>query len=130
VIAGSGSQEANLHALIANKPYSEHVLLYGDLPRDVTLNLIVHADVFLRTTLYDGDSVSVREALHFGTPVIATENGMRPEGVRKFPIGIREALEKTITEQLEAGRQPFIPRPTEENENLRKVLDLYQELKD
>ena len=33
--------------------------------------------IFLRTTLYDGDSISVREALHLGVPVIASDNGMR-----------------------------------------------------
>ena len=39
----------------------------------------------LRTTWYDGDALSVREALHFGLPVIATDNGMRPAGVRLIP---------------------------------------------
>ena len=41
--------------------------------------------ILLRTTLYDGDAVSVREALWIGTPVIASDNGMRPEGVRLVP---------------------------------------------
>lgn len=129
VIAGAGSLEASLRTLIASKPYADRILLYGDLPRDVTLNLIVRADAFLRTTLYDGDSVSVREALHFGTPVIASENGMRPEGVRKFAVGDLPGLEQAITDQLSAGRKPFTPRLKKDDENLRKVLALYEELR-
>ena len=34
--------------------------------------------VLLRTTTFDGDSISVREALHVGTPVIATAVGGVP----------------------------------------------------
>jgi len=128
VIAGSGGLEGSLRELITTKPYADRVLLYGDLPRDATLNLIVKADAFLRTTLYDGDSVSVREALHFGTPVIATENGMRPEGVRKFRIGDRAGLERAIADQLREGRTAFTPKQKDEHDNVRQVLDLYQEL--
>ena len=130
VIVGSGSLEARLRSLIETKPYAEHVLLYGDLHRDITLNLMVRADAFLRTTLYDGDSVSVREALHFGTPVIATENGMRPEGLRKFNIGDQSGLVQAIAAQIQEGRKPFAPLASADNSNLQRVLDLYKQLKD
>ncbi len=46
----------------------------------------------LRTTWYDGDAISVREALHFGVPVIASDNGMRPEGTHLIPARDLEAL--------------------------------------
>ena len=49
-------------------------------------------DLMLRTTLYDGDAVSVREALHVGTPVIASDNGMRPAGVHLIPKSDLHAL--------------------------------------
>src|SRR5438105_8526009 len=39
-----------------------------------SLRAIADADVLLRTTLYDGDAISVREALYLGTPVVATDN--------------------------------------------------------
>jgi len=81
-IIGAGSLEADLAARIAAKPYAQHVLLCGDVPHAGTLRAIEDCSVFLRTTLYDGDSISVREALHVGATVIASENGMRPPGVR------------------------------------------------
>lgn len=49
--------------------------------------LFKKVDLFLRPTLSDGDSISVREALYFGIPVIASDVCIRPEGVRLFKTG-------------------------------------------
>ena len=68
------------------------MLLCGDVPHALTLRLIAESDLFLRTTLYDGDSVAIREALQLGTPVIASDNGMRPAGVHLIPCRSSEAL--------------------------------------
>jgi len=43
--------------------------------------------VFLRPTFYEGDSVSLREALALGLPVIASDTGFRPNEVRRFKMG-------------------------------------------
>jgi glycosyltransferase involved in cell wall biosynthesis len=44
-------------------------------------------DVFLRPTLEDGDSISVREALSLGVPVVASRVGARPAGAILFQPG-------------------------------------------
>ncbi len=103
VMIGSGSLERELREQIAAQPWREHILLAGDLPHAVTLRAIGEADVLLRTTRYDGDAVSVREALYLGTPVIATDNGMRPEGPRLIPVGDGVALQAAIEERAWAG---------------------------
>lgn len=58
--------------------------------------LLYHADVFIRPTYSDGDSVSVREALWAGIPVIASNVCARPEGVITYdplqPGALRSAL--------------------------------------
>lgn len=48
--------------------------------------------LFLRPTTTDGDSVSVREALYFGCPVIASDVVPRPAGVMTFPLGGEDLL--------------------------------------
>ena len=125
LMVGSGSLEAALRGEIDAAPWHDHVLLAGDVPHDVTLRAIAESDLMLRTTLYDGDAVSVREALHLGTPVIATDNGMRPPGVRLIPTQDAEALDTAIQEALN-HRRSAIPQATDEN--LRAVLELYKEL--
>jgi glycosyltransferase involved in cell wall biosynthesis len=96
VVIGSGSLDADLRARVAAAPWGEHVLLAGDVPREHTLLAIATADAILRTTRYDGDAISVREALHLGTPVIASDNGMRPEGVHLVPKEDEAALVAAI----------------------------------
>jgi len=127
VIAGSGSLEADLRRLIAAKPYASHVLLYGDLPRPATLRAMLACDVLLRTTLYDGDSVSVREALYLGTPVIATDTGMRPSGVHLIPIADRARLRDAALEVLAAPQKRSSSAEGGE-ENLRAVVEFYEEI--
>ncbi|MDQ3755346.1 MAG: glycosyltransferase, partial [Acidobacteriota bacterium] len=108
-------------------PYSAHILLCGDVPHDATLRAIAESDLFLRTTLYDGDSISVREALHLGVPVIATDNGMRPEGVILIPPARLEALCETIENNLAPRRA--VPNSADAGEeNLAAIVNLYREV--
>ena len=125
LIVGSGSLEGELRALIARSPDSAHICLAGDVPHDQTLRAIAASRVFLRTTLYDGDSISVREALALGTPVVATDTGMRPDGVRLVPIGDSEALVEAVVAAMGAPRSP---RAAEGIGNIEAVLELYEEL--
>lgn len=126
-ILGSGSLESMLRERIAAKSYRDRILLCGDVPHQGTLRAIARSDVVLRTTLYDGDSVAVREALALGTPVIATDNGMRPAGVRLIPAREPAKLREAIEAALAAGGAH--PRPAAGGEeNLEAVVRFYREL--
>jgi glycosyltransferase involved in cell wall biosynthesis len=127
VIIGSGSLETEVKERIQSKPYAEHILLCGDVPHSTTLRAIAESDLFLRTTLYDGDSISVREALLIGTPVIATDNGMRPGGTRLIPCSDPDALRRTI-EQVLTETAPEQPQGDTGERNIEEVFELYQEL--
>jgi len=70
----------------------------------------------------------VREALHFGLPIIATDNGMRPEGVRLIPARDGDPLLAAIDTILQNPRQQGQPPKQTEDGNLLEVLRLYQEL--
>lgn len=126
VIAGAGSLEGALRALVARSPHGSHVLLCGDLDHEAVLGLMRECDLFLRTTRYDGDAVSVREALDAGLPVVATDNGMRPPGVDLIPVGDAAALVEAVARGLERGRgEPVVPEP--DDRNLEAVVDVYRE---
>ena len=108
LLIGSGSLERDLGKRI-QPALAEHILLPGDLPHAATLRQSA-AQLMLRTTLYDGDALSVREALQLGTPVIATDNGMRPAGVDLIPRfdlpPLLQAIEQQLITQSPARRQP------------------------
>jgi glycosyltransferase involved in cell wall biosynthesis len=124
---GSGSLESDLRARIDAVPYRDSLLLAGDVPHASTLRAIRDCAMLLRTTLYDGDALSVREALELGTPVVASDNGMRPPGCRLVPLSDLDALATAIEETLAAGRRsPEIGSAGAAN--LEAVLAIYRSL--
>ncbi len=127
LLIGSGSLEQELHGKIRACTYSKHILLCGDVPHNSTMIAISRSDLMLRTTLFDGDAVSVREALHLGTPVIASDNGMRPAGVHLIPKSNLPALLCAIEESLAQPSRGEADRGIDES-NVQAVFDFYREL--
>ncbi len=81
LIVGSGSELAARQAEAAASPNAQQLLLPGDVPHVGVLALMSVADAVLRPTAYDGDAISVREALQLGRSVVATRTAFRPAGV-------------------------------------------------
>jgi glycogen synthase len=79
---------------------------YGELHRPAALAVIAASDVFVRPTLADGDSVSVREAVALGRVVVATSVGARPPQARLAPPGDPAALAQALLEA--AGSRPVL----------------------
>lgn len=127
LLIGSGSLEASLRAKIDASPCAQHILLAGDVPHAATMEAVSRSRLMLRTTLYDGDALSVREALQLGTPVIATDNGMRPPGVRLIPKSDPQALLRAIEQELQ---RPAVPKEqaSHDESNLQAVFDFYRDL--
>ncbi|MGB7601044.1 MAG: glycosyltransferase family 4 protein [Candidatus Sulfotelmatobacter sp.] len=127
LLIGSGSLEQDLRARIGTCAYADRILLCGDVAHAITMAAISRADLMLRTTLFDGDAVSVREALHLGTPVIASDNGMRPAGVHLIPKSNLPALLRAIEETLAQPSRSQSDRGIDES-NVQAVFDFYREL--
>jgi glycosyltransferase involved in cell wall biosynthesis len=79
---------------------AEGVRGFGEVTRPQALAVTAACDVFVRPTLADGDSVSVREALALGRAVVATRVGHRPAGVRLVEPGDAEALADGMLEAI------------------------------
>lgn len=132
LLIGSGSLHDALRAEIDAHPEREHILLAGDVARPKTLAAIARASVLLRTTHYDGDALSVREALALGTRVLATDNGMRPNGVHLLEQLDADLLARTIPRVLAA--KPYAnmnensSSSSPKNDPMAQVLDLYNRL--
>lgn len=129
MIVGSGSLEGRLRDAIASKPYAERILLTGDVRHEITLRLIHECDILLRTTKFDGDAISVREAMHLGIPVIATDNGMRPEGVNLIPNPfLHDELVQKIVDVFNRAAAEHLRMVGSGRENITAVVDLYEDL--
>lgn len=80
---------------------ASHVLPTGELPHDVVLSVMRSVSVFVRPTICDGDSLSVREALALRVPVVASDTDFRPEGVILFRRGDIDDLVTALTRALQ-----------------------------
>ncbi|MDE2038819.1 MAG: glycosyltransferase [Elusimicrobia bacterium] len=80
---------------------------------------IAKADLFVRPTITDCDAISVREALYFGVPTIASDCVQRQRGTVLFRTGDAEDLKTKILQVLiaqrpkvhepDAGENPALP---------------------
>jgi glycosyltransferase involved in cell wall biosynthesis len=83
--------------------------------------------VMVRSSLFDGDAISIREALFLGTPVVATDTGGRPDGVAVFPIGDTGRMIDLLGEALNAGKPPADAAP-EDVSNIVSLVEIYEDL--
>ncbi len=127
MIVGDGSMRAVARNAIDEGGYSESIRLAGNVEHAVTLHLINRADVLLRTTLFYGDAISVREALHLGTPVIATANSTRPAGVELVTSGDVKGLAAAVKKVIAKGKSHALKQESS-NDNIAAVIELYKEL--
>ena len=127
MIVGSGSMYDEVKAAIAASPSADSILLAGDVEHAVTLHLMNNADIVLRTTLFDGDAISVREALFLGTPVIATNTGERPEGADLIRVGDKDELVQKVFEVAESNTSKSLNQQTDSS-NIDAVIKLYEQL--
>jgi glycogen synthase len=84
VVMGSGEQRASAERVVQQAGLEDAVLMAGDVDHQTCLAVMARSDLFLRPTLEDGDSISVREALALKIPVIASRVGTRPPGTVLF----------------------------------------------
>ena len=128
VIVGGGQDEARVRELIELWQLGDAVLLTGWVTHETCLAIIRESDVFVRTTLYDGDASSVREALALGVPVVASRTAFRPTGPILFPPGDPDGLHAALVETLAVGgarRRPSLDAPPASDEPL---VALYRSL--
>jgi glycosyltransferase involved in cell wall biosynthesis len=105
VVMGSGEDRARAERQIRDAAIADSVLLLGDVDHTTCLAVMARSDVFIRPTLCDGDSISVREALALGTPVVASRTGTRPAGANLFSTGNLDELLWSIDTALASEAQ-------------------------
>jgi glycosyltransferase involved in cell wall biosynthesis len=78
---GAGPYEKKILRQIDALDLTAVVEILRDIPHSQVLEIIKQADLFVRPTLIDGDSNSIREAMMHGVPVVASRVGHRPDGI-------------------------------------------------
>jgi len=124
LVMGSGEQRAEAEQRIREAGLENSILLLGDVPHDACLAWMSVCDVFLRPTLADGDSISVREALALGVPVVASRVGARPAGAILFRPGDVEEMLGAVELALAAERG----NPPRAAGSMDRLMEIYRQV--
>ncbi len=73
LIAGDGAEREELEREVRNLKVSSFVEFLGRVPHEEMANLLGQADIYVSTSLYDGTSVSLLEAMGSGAFPIVTD---------------------------------------------------------
>ena len=125
VLVGSGSLRVDLQNRVAESSLQDHVAIVGDLPRAQTLRAISEATMMLRTTSYDGDAMSIREALQLGTEVLASKTALRPAGVKLLNELSVDALSRQICDLLSLQCNTQTDSTVETPDEMQIIISLY-----
>jgi glycogen(starch) synthase len=82
------------------------------------------SDVLLRATTTDGDSLSIREALSIGTPVVASDAAPRPCGVHTYPVHDVNAMIRAIGRALETKG---VQTHEKQEDYFENILEVYRD---
>lgn len=124
-----GMDIMDLNQMAIPHKFKDKFIFTGYTPHSTALAVIKSADVFVRSSVFDGDSNSVRESIALGTSVVASDTDFRPEGVNLFAVGNEDELVAKVTQILEEGdtilTREIICKAREGNLSL--LLNIYNE---
>ena len=80
-IAGDGPLRAAAQALADDLGAKDRIHFLGSLPHDRVTDLLRAADGFIQTSLFEGQSNSILEAMHEGMPIVCSDIPMQRETV-------------------------------------------------
>ncbi|WP_119066632.1 glycosyltransferase family 4 protein [Aggregatilinea lenta] len=101
-----------------------NVTILHNQPADVFLSVLHASDVYVRTTVMDGDAITIREALDFNTTVFATDSVKRPEACRLFKYNDPSSLCELFTDLPEAS--PDDKHVSASACNVQRLLGIYE----
>lgn len=122
--AKSNQLYANAQKLIKERGLENRFFLYNK-PVDF-ITLMKQCDLVLRPTNTDGDALTIREALYFDIPVIASDIVQRPPGTILFRNrDVKELMRRTVDVLKGGACRTCAPTKTDYNGYFKKYLELY-----
>ena len=106
VIVGAVRERATIQSMLETAGITDRSLHVGAVDHADFLTLLRRVALYLRCNEREGTSSSIREALHFGVPVVANKSASQPDAVLTYPWGNRsvmlEQAEKALSQSAGA----------------------------
>lgn len=127
VVIAHGASSADFDATRANCQHQPSLLFHSGVSHETFMTLLRTCDVYLRPTTEDGDSVTIREALKLGIPVVATDVVARPDGVHLFRWGDGHGMRAAILAD-DLGSSRGIVRDAPGDDLFEGILRVYGDM--
>ncbi len=96
IVVGASRETRTISDMARKAGLTDRCLHLGAVEHAAFLSLLRRVAVYLRCNQREGTSASVREALCFGTPVVANNSESQPEGVLLYLWGDARAMRETV----------------------------------
>jgi glycosyltransferase involved in cell wall biosynthesis len=141
IIAGDGAEKEALEKEVNNMNIYSSVKFLGRIPHEEMPDLLSQADVYVSTSLYDGTSVSLLEAMGSGAFPIVTDIPSNREWIDNGHNGFlvpeenENVLAKRIVEAIQNRRllgeackknRKIVEQRAYWRANIKKIIELYQ----
>jgi len=141
IIAGDGVEKTNLEKEVENLNVTSFVHFLGRVPHKEMPNLLSEVDIYVSTSLYDGTSVSLLEAMGSGAfPIVTdipsnrewitnTENGflISTENENILAMKIIEAIRnKELIKEANKKNRQIVKQKALWKENIKKIVNIYE----
>ena len=141
LIAGDGPERKNLQQEARDLDLGPTVRFIGRIPHEKMPSLLAQADIYVSTSLHDGASVSLLEAMGSGAFPVVTDIPSNREWISDGDNGFlvpkedENLLAKKIVEAIRNHRllgeastknQEIVEQRAYWRENLKKITELYQ----
>jgi glycosyltransferase involved in cell wall biosynthesis len=142
-IVGSGNEEQRIRFTIHDLGLDSHVMLHGALRPDGVRALLNDADLFVHSSLGEGISNGVLEAMASGLPVVTTDcGGMREavtDGQEGFVVPVRDvaamsaalavlARDAGLRQRMGRAARATVERSFALEQQIASFASLYEEL--
>jgi glycosyltransferase involved in cell wall biosynthesis len=101
----------------------DNVIILRNQSPEVFVSIVEVCDIYVRTTITDGDAVAIRESLYFGKTVFATDCVTRPNGCLIFQQSEPESLMHLFQHRSDV---PTLISNTA-GANFSKIVQIYKE---
>jgi glycosyltransferase involved in cell wall biosynthesis len=143
LIAGDGSERGNLEREVENLSLSASVWFLGRVPHQEMPQLLSQSDIYVSTSLFDGTSVSLLEALASGAFPVVTDIPSNREWITDGDNGFlvpkenEDLLARKIVEAIRDNRLlreaqkknwKVVEQRAYWGENIKKIIELYKSL--
>jgi colanic acid/amylovoran biosynthesis glycosyltransferase len=144
-IIGDGPEKARILYTITDLGLEDHITMLGKLPPSSVRQHLQKADAFLLSSLSEGISNAVLEAMACGLPVVTTDcGGMREavtDGVEGFVVPVRDpstmaeklsslAQDPALRERMGKAARVRILKDFDQNNQVASFIELFTKVSD